>query len=322
MTAKPRGWWTDEPAAESFATNDSPAKESPTSGGPANGNPIIGDSQRPGAAPTADDAALAGAVADRAAAAAANPSAADGKPEGETGDETHPGRLALGMAVLVADRIRPGGAASNAFVTGVGLVAQTAAEAESLARRAMGPPARAAAIAAAVAAILPGADLPRRSLARSRAMLRRVAGEARRRGETAVAAGRADATAFLQANVADGIAWAQARAVPQIVDGLVPHLVDRVVPRLIDGAIPEIRSRVLPIVIEDLTKDPRVRDLVVEQGRGAVGETAQQLRATTATADDRVESAFRRLVPPGPCRSPTTAEEPLGTETSPQPGHG
>jgi hypothetical protein len=148
-------------------------------------------------------------------------------------------------------------------------------------------------------------------------MLRRVAGEARKRGETAVAAGRADASAFLQANVADGIAWAQARAVPQIVDGLVPHLVDKVVPRLIDGAMPEIRSRVLPIVIEDLTKDPRVRDLVVEQGRGVVGEAAQQLRTTTATADDRVESAFRRLV-----RSPTTAEESLGTETSPQLGDG
>jgi hypothetical protein len=314
MTAEPRGWWTDEPAETSFAANDSPAKESPTGVGPVNGNPIIRESRRPGA--PASDAALAGDLADRAA-AAANPSTADGKPAGETGDETRPGRLALGMAVLVAERIRPGGAASNAFVTGVGLVAQTAAEAEALARRAMGPPARAAAIAAAVAAILPGADLPRRSLARSRAMLRRVAGEARRRGETAVAAGRADASAFLQANVADGIAWAQARAVPQIVDGLGPHLVDKVVPRLIDGAMPEIRSRVLPIVIEDLTKDPRVRDLVVEQGRGVVGEAAQQPRVTTATAHDRVESAFRRLV-----RSPTTAEEPLGTETSPQHDHG
>jgi hypothetical protein len=320
MTAEPRGWWTDEPADESFAANDSPAKESPASGGPANGSPIspVGESQWRGAAPTASKVALAGALADGAAAAAAgNPSAADGKPAGETGDETHPGRLALGMAVLVAERIRPGRATSNALVTGLGLVAQTAAEAEALARRAMGPPARAAAIAAAVAANLPGADLPRRSLARSRAMLRRVAGEARRRGETAVAAGRADASAFLQANVADGIAWAQARAVPQIVDGLVPHLVDKVVPRLIDGAMPEIRSRVLPIVIEDLTKDPRVRDLVVEQGRGVVGEAAQQLRTTTATADDRVESAFRRLV-----RSPTTAEESLSTETSPQLGHG
>ena len=76
----------------------------------------------------------------------------------------------------------------------------------------------------------------------------------------------------------------------------MPHLVHEVMPRLIDGAMPEIRTRVLPVVIEDLTKDPRVRDLVVAQGGGVVGEAAQQLRSTTATADDRSSPAFRRLV--------------------------
>jgi hypothetical protein len=35
---------------------------------------------------------------------------------------------------------------------------------------------------------------------------------------------------------------------------------------------------------------------MVEQGRGVVGEAAEHLRSTTASADDRVESAFRRLV--------------------------
>jgi hypothetical protein len=34
----------------------------------------------------------------------------------------------------------------------------------------------------------------------------------------------------------------------------------------------------------------------MEQGQSAVGEAAQQLRDTAAAADDRVESAFRRLV--------------------------
>jgi hypothetical protein len=120
--------------------------------------------------------------------------------------------------------------------------------------------------------------------------------EARDRGAAAVAESRADATAFVQTTVNDAIAWAQAQAIPQIVDGLVPHMVDSVVPRIIDGAMPEIRSRVLPVVIEDLTTDPRVRDLAVEQGRGAVGEAAEHLRNTTASADDRVESAFQRLV--------------------------
>jgi hypothetical protein len=127
-----------------------------------------------------------------------------------------------------------------------------------------------------------------------------------------VALGRSDASAFIQTNVADAIGWAQAKAVPQIVDGLVPHLVDEVVPRLIEGAMPEIRNRVLPIVIEDLTSDPQVRELVVEQGRGVVGEAAQQLRASTASADERLESAFRRLV-----RSPTAPDEPLGPQPPP-----
>jgi hypothetical protein len=51
---------------------------------------------------------------------------------------------------------------------------------------------------------------------------------------------------------------------------------------------------VLPVVIDDLSHDPRIRDLVLEQSRGTAGEAAQQMRATTASADDRVEAAFRR----------------------------
>jgi hypothetical protein len=160
----------------------------------------------------------------------------------------------------------------------------------------MDRPARLAARTATWASRLPGANVPRRSLWRSRERIDRMVAEARDRGAAAVAESRADATAFVQTTVNDAIAWAQAQAIPQIVDGLVPHMVDSVVPRIIDGAMPEIRSRVLPVVIEDLTNDPQVRDLVVEQGRGAVGEAAEHLRNTTASADDRVESAFRRLV--------------------------
>jgi len=128
---------------------------------------------------------------------------------------------------------------------------------------------------------------------------------ATKRGEATVAAGRADAAAFLQESVSDGIAWAQAQAVPQIVDGMVPHLVENVVPRLIDGVMPEIRARVLPVVIDDLTHDPRLRELLLEQGRGPVGEATQHLRATTAAADDRGESAFR-----GKGRSASTTGRP------------
>jgi hypothetical protein len=232
-------------------------------------------------------------------------------------ERTHPARLALGLAALAADRLGRGAQSGGAFVTGVGLIAQTASEARGFARRLIGPPARIASRTAGWASALPGAEAPKRSLSRSRALVRRVITDARARGEHAVAAGRADASAFVQARVTEGMTWAQAQAVPQIVDGLVPHLVDKVMPRLIDGAMPEIRSKVMPAVIEDLTNDPRVRDLMLEQGRGVVGEAAQHLRSTTATADDRVESAFRRLV-----RSPSVTDEPTPTEAPPPLGHG
>jgi hypothetical protein len=134
--------------------------------------------------------------------------------------------------------------------------------------------------------------------------------DARRRGAQTVAAGRAEASALVQSTVTDGLAWAQAQAVPQIVDGLVPHLVDEVVPRLIDGVMPEVRERVLPVIIDDLTHDPQVRDLVLEQGRGVVGDAALHLRTTTSSADDRVESAFRKLVRKGEASTPDVEPSP------------
>jgi hypothetical protein len=203
----------------------------------------------------------------------------------------HPTRLALGLAVLAAERLRGAGPPSEPFLTGVGLLQQTAAEARVIARRAFLPPAKFALRAATWAAGLrgPEIDVPA-------TRLNQVVLDARNRGAETVAAGRAEASALVQSTVSDGLAWAQAQAVPQIVDGLVPHLVDEVVPRLIDGVMPEVRARVLPIIIEDLTHDPELRDLILEQGRGVVGDAAKNLRSTTANADDRVESAFRRMV--------------------------
>jgi hypothetical protein len=266
----------------------------------ANGNPISGvpatGSGWPGEMPT-------GAVPTTTVRADALPDTAPYPSRTMPDERSHPGRLVFGLAMLAAERVRPGAGANPALLTGAGLVAQAAADAGALARRVLRPPTRMAAFTAAMAGSLPGADLPRRSLARSRDALRRVTDDARERGAATVAAGRADASAFLRTGVHDGITWAQHTGVPQMLDGLLPHLIDEVMPRLIDGALPEIRTRVLPIVIEDLTKDPRVHDLVMEQGRGVMGDAAQQLRASTATADERVESAFRRLV-----RSPV--EEP------------
>jgi hypothetical protein len=163
----------------------------------------------------------------------------------------------------------------------------------------------------------PGQDLAARvansaAVARGRERLDRAVDAARTRGQATMDTGRAEASAFLQDSINDGMAWAEQQAVPQMVDGLVPHLVDTVVPQivdgivphlvesvvpqLIDGVMPEIRARVLPVLIDDLTHDPQLRELVVEQSRDVVGEAAQQLRTATASADDRVEQVFRRLV--------------------------
>src|SRR5262245_15895251 len=55
----------------------------------------------------------------------------------------HPARLALGVALNAADRIRAG-PPSDTFLVGVGLAQQTAAEVRGLARRALRPPSWAA----------------------------------------------------------------------------------------------------------------------------------------------------------------------------------
>jgi hypothetical protein len=114
--------------------------------------------------------------------------------------------------------------------------------------------------------------------ARSRERLSELMLDARATGRATVAAGRADAGAFVRASMADGIAWAGTQAVPRIVDSLVPHLVDSVVPRLIAGALPEIRAQVMPAVVDDLTNGPKVRDLVTEQSRGGRGRGEARAR--------------------------------------------
>jgi hypothetical protein len=207
----------------------------------------------------------------------------------------NPARLALGMAVLTAERLGNVLPANDTFTTAVGLVQQAAEETARAARNVAEPTGRAARLAAGWVGRLPGAELVRGPVEQAKERLIQISTEAGVRGRATVAAGRAEALAFVQSGVTDGMNWAQSHAVPQIVDELVPHLVEEVMPRLIDGAMPEIRARVLPAVIDDLTTNEQVRDLVREQGRLALSHTTDQLRASTATADDRVEQAFNRI---------------------------
>ena len=169
----------------------------------------------------------------------------------------------------------------------LGLIEEGAAEVRAVARRAVTTSTRIASSSIGRAAGLRA----RQVIDRSRGLLTRVTEDARRHGEATIAAARLDATALAR----DGITWAQTQAVPQFVDGLLPHLIDRVLPRLLDDVLPELRRRVLPPLIEDLTHDQRIRELALSEGERAVTGAAQFLRNATAGADDRVENAIRHM---------------------------
>ncbi len=237
---------------------------------------------------------------------------------GVTGAVGAPGysvpRLALGLAVLAAEQVRHAPVGDGLFLA-VGIAERSADRARRFTGAVLAPGRRAAARAGRALAAMPLLGGP---VAFARERMAEVAQEARLRGAAAVEGGRFDASVFLTESVDGGVGWAQREVVPPIVDGLVPHLVAKTLPQLIEGAMPEIRLRVLPAVVDDLTTDPKVRDLVAEQGRGMLGEAADELRTTAADADDRVESAVLRLLrrpartpaPPSAPQSPAAPEPP------------
>jgi hypothetical protein len=196
-------------------------------------------------------------------------------------------RIALGAVVLAGERLGVSDRARASLATVTGVASRTAAGVGEAAEVALGfvtfAKLRGAAAAEQARGIPATLTAPLRGgrdkLRGGRDRLRDELAEARATGNAKIEAGRVEALAFLRTSVDDGIAWAQ----------------ENVVPKVIEGALPEIRRRVIPVVIEDLTADPRVRDLVVEQGRGVIGDTAIQLRNGTAAADDRVEKAYRRV---------------------------
>src|SRR5262245_39683544 len=134
---------------------------------------------------------------------------------------SHPARLALGVAMLATDRLRSG-SPNDTFVVGVGLAQQTVAEVRGLARRALGPPSRAASRTLDWASKRAGASANAGFFGRTRARVTRLVVNARDIGRETIAAGREDATALVRSSVADGMAWAETQAVPRIVDSLVP----------------------------------------------------------------------------------------------------
>jgi hypothetical protein len=123
--------------------------------------------------------------------------------------------------------------------------------------------------------------------------LRHFLDDAATRGKQTMASSKDETAHWLQ-SAADGpLKWAEQSLIPRMVDDLTPYMVNTVAPKMIDGVLPQIRTTVVPAIIEDLTTDPRVLGMVTEQSHGAVAAATDDLREATATADDRVENAFR-----------------------------
>jgi hypothetical protein len=201
----------------------------------------------------------------------------------------------LGLAVLAAERL--GGRPGRLVDACVGVTSMVVSDLRPLAARFGGPARRAG---RAVYAFPP--------VASARDRVNGYLDGARRHGRSVVDAGRVDATALVH----DGMEWTQQRGVPDLVDALIPYLVDSVLPRIVEGILPHLektivpelmdatlphmRETILPVLLEDLMNDPRLRAMVVEEGRDVVSEATDHFRDATAEADDRIEGAFRRLV--------------------------
>ncbi|GAA3514343.1 hypothetical protein [Actinocatenispora rupis] len=214
------------------------------------------------------------------------------------------GRLAVGLVGFAADRLKVTGLpGSGALVTALGVAVEADAAARRRTREAADAVRRRGVEAAdAVRTVVGTVDrfAPRPQFLTTRAQwgadaVRYRLDRARRAGDTVVRESRADAEKYVADRVGELLGWTGRQVVPVLLDGAVPQLVDDVVPRILDGVLPRVRDRVVPIIIDDLTRDPSVRDLVREQSRGIVSAAAEQVRDATGLADDRIESGLRRL---------------------------
>lgn len=123
--------------------------------------------------------------------------------------------------------------------------------------------------------------------------IKRLLDGAASRGSQKLTSSKDETAQWLRSAVDRPLKWAEQTLIPRVVDDMTPYLVDTVTPRVINGALPAVRTKVVPAIIEDLTKDPRVRIMVAEQSHGAVAAAKEDLREAVARADDRVEAAFR-----------------------------
>lgn len=252
----------EKPANPADAAAAGAATQRPTANGSVpvdRGAPTSGSAGPAGPARAARAGVRRGAAGD----ASAGPTGADDASTGPRTTQVKLAQLAVGTAVIAGEQVR-GGVRSVGGRTAsvmVGLLSRAVTQTEQ-----------------------------------ARDRLFEVMDDAERRGRETLAARRQGAVSLVNTTVGDAMSWAQVKVVPQFIDDLVPHLISDVMPRLIDGALPEIRDRVVPVIIEDLTTDSRVEELVMAQSRGVIGQLAEQLRTNSARADDRLEAAAHRVV--------------------------
>jgi len=96
--------------------------------------------------------------------------------------------------------------------------------------------------------------------------------------------------------------YISAKLLPQILDAAMPYIEAKMLPRLLDAAMPLIQAKVMPVLIQDLADSDDLRELITEQSRDVVADAAGDLRESTASADDRLETGFRRLFHLSPAR--------------------
>ncbi|NUT38221.1 MAG: hypothetical protein HOV79_34665 [Hamadaea sp.] len=96
--------------------------------------------------------------------------------------------------------------------------------------------------------------------------------------------------------------YIEATVLPRLLRAAVPQIEAELMPRLLDAALPLIQQKVMPVIIADLAQSEELRELITEQSRDVVADAAGDLRESTASADDRVESGFRKLFHLSPAR--------------------
>jgi len=94
--------------------------------------------------------------------------------------------------------------------------------------------------------------------------------------------------------------WTDRQIVRRAAESMKPYLIEEFVPEVIDGVLPKMRVDVVPVVIEDLTNDDRIQDLVAAQSKDMLSRTLDEARHASADADDRLEALVRGLLRRGP----------------------